>query len=70
MLDWTLFAAVAVFNRMWYTVPLIFSVSLVYAASRHESTHLILRHALRFGQWVVVFLIIIFVVLFFWSRNL
>jgi hypothetical protein len=43
-------------NQLWYSMPLIVSVSLVYAASRHEDMPSILRHALRMGIWIVVFL--------------
>lgn len=45
--------------RLWYAAPLIVSVSLVYAATRHEETGPILAHAARFGGWVVVFMAIV-----------
>jgi hypothetical protein len=45
--------------RMWYAVPLITSVSLVYAATRHEEMGQILIHALRFAVWIVVFMAIV-----------
>jgi hypothetical protein len=51
------------FNRMWYSVPLIVVISLVYAATRHEAMKPILGHALRFGLWVVVFMFIVFALL-------
>ena len=42
--------------RMWYAVPLITSVSLVYAATRHEEMGPILVHAFRFAVWILVFM--------------
>ena len=51
------------FNRMWYSVPLIVVISLVYAATRHEAMKPILDHALRFGLWVVAFMFVVFAVL-------
>ena len=50
-------------NDLWYALPLIISVSLVYAATRHEATEPILRHALRIGTWIVGFMVVVFVVL-------
>lgn len=41
---------------LWYAVPLIVSVSLVCAATRHELMRPIIEHALRFGVWVLVFM--------------
>jgi hypothetical protein len=51
------------FNRMWYSVPLIAVISLVYAATRHELMRPIVEHAVRFGIWIVVFMFVVFVVL-------
>jgi hypothetical protein len=34
-------------NIYWYVVPLVVAISLVYAASRHESWSRIWRHATR-----------------------
>ena len=51
------------YNRMWYAVPLVVVVSLVYAATRHERPRPILEHAIRFGTWVVGFMVVVFVVL-------
>jgi hypothetical protein len=42
--------------RLWYAVPLVTSVSLVCAATRHEEMGAILTHAFRFGVWIVVFM--------------
>jgi hypothetical protein len=41
---------------LWYALPLVVSVSLVCAATRHELIRPILQHALRFGAWVLVFM--------------
>jgi hypothetical protein len=53
-----LFAALGIM-RLWYALPLITSVSLVCAATRHEDMNTILIHALRFAIWVVVFMAIV-----------
>jgi hypothetical protein len=42
--------------RFWYAVPLVASVSLVCAATRHEEMNAILIHAFRFAVWIVVFM--------------
>jgi hypothetical protein len=41
---------------LWYALPLIVSVSLVCAATRHELMRPIMHHAVRFGAWVVAFM--------------
>ncbi|MCC6493428.1 MAG: hypothetical protein IT424_10440 [Pirellulales bacterium] len=41
---------------LWYALPLVVSVSLVCAATRHELMRPILHHAVRFGAWVLVFM--------------
>ena len=57
-------------NEFWYALPLIIAVSLVYAATRHESMEPILRHAWRFGSWMVGFMVVVFAVLlvFIWFQ--
>lgn len=54
-------------TRMWYAVPLITSVSLVCAATRHEAMDAILIHAFRFAVWIVVFMAIVLGVIQFLS---
>jgi len=49
--------------RLWYAVPLVTSVSLVYAATRHEEMGPILIHAVRFALWIVVFMAIVLAVI-------
>jgi hypothetical protein len=49
--------------RIWFALPIIVSVSLVYAATRHEEMGPILVHAARFAVWIFVFMAIVFAVL-------
>ena len=49
--------------ELWYALPLIIVVSLVYSATRHEWMGPILRHALRIGVWIVGFMAVVFVLL-------
>ena len=58
-----LLAAAILDNRLWYAVPLIVAISLVYAATRHELMIPILRHAVHTVGWIVGFMAVIFVVL-------
>ena len=48
---------------LWYVVPLILSVSLVYGATRHELARPILYHAWHTAVWMLIFIGSIFVVL-------
>ncbi len=50
-------------NQLWYAVPLIVSISLVYGATRHESMGPILNNAVRAASWIVGFMATIFVIL-------
>lgn len=50
-----LLAALAA-TRLWYSVPLVVSVSLVCAATRHEEMNAIVSNAIRFALWIVVFM--------------
>jgi hypothetical protein len=52
----------------WYALPLIASVSLVYAATRHEDVGEILLHALRVAVWIAGFMVIVFGILFAISK--
>ncbi len=58
----TLLAA-GLHNQLWYSVPLIVSISLVYSATRHEQMNHILRHAWHTGVWIVGFMAIIMAIL-------
>ena len=43
-------------HNFWYALPLLVSISLVYAATRHESPRDILHGALKIGTWFGGFL--------------
>jgi hypothetical protein len=62
---WAMLCVIAAMGplRIWYAVPIITSVSLVYAATRHEQLGPILVHAVRFAVWILVFMAIVFAVL-------
>ena len=49
--------------RIWYAVPLIVAISLVYAATRHELMAPILLHAWRIAVWIVGFMAVVFLIL-------
>lgn len=57
-------------TRLWYVLPLIVAISLVYAATRHEIMKPILRHAVHTAVWIAGFILIVFVVLFGLSWTL
>lgn len=59
--------AVMTAARMWYAVPLVTSVSLVCAATRHEEMGAIVVHAVRFALWIIVFMGILLAVFQFLS---
>jgi hypothetical protein len=50
-------------SYLWYALPLVIVVSLVYAATRHEEMTPILYHTVRVGVWIVGFMASIFAVL-------
>jgi hypothetical protein len=51
-------------NMLWYAVPLMIAVSLVYAATRHEHLVPILRHAVHVGIWIAGFMLTVLAVFF------
>ena len=55
--------------QIWYALPLIVSISLVYAATRHELAGPILQHAVRLGIWITAFMGVVFAVLFLLSLG-
>jgi len=57
-------------NDMWYALPLVIAVSLVYAATRHEQVGPIVAHAVRVGLWIVGFMAAIFLLLLLLSWQL
>ncbi len=62
-----LFSQLTEINALWYSLPLVIAVSLVYAATRDEAMRPILGHALRFGAWIVGFMLIVMAGLLFLS---
>ena len=54
-------------NDLWYALPAIVAVSLVYAATRHERMRPIWFHAGRVAGWIIGFMSIVCVVLVFLS---
>lgn len=48
---------------LWFALPLVITVSLVYAATRHEAMGPILAHAVRIGVWIVGFMAVVFAIL-------
>ena len=50
--------------RLWYALPLIVAVSLVYGGTRHEHLREIVIHSLRSMVWVTGFMLVIFVIIF------
>jgi hypothetical protein len=59
-----LLLAAARIPQFWYALPLVVTISLVYAATRHEQMGAIIRHAIRFGLMVVLVMVIVFAVFF------
>lgn len=53
---YALLATTEMNHRLWYALPLLVSVSLVYAATRHEEVGPILSHAWRFALGIVLFM--------------
>lgn len=49
--------------ELWYALPLIVSVSLVYAATRYEPMEFIIAHAIRTAVWLGGFMLIVTLVL-------
>jgi hypothetical protein len=49
-------------NDLWYALPIVIAVSLVYAATRHEQMRPILAHAVRVAVWIASFMLAVFVV--------
>jgi hypothetical protein len=48
---------------VWYALPAIIAVSLVYSATRHEKMQPLLIHAGRTAVWIAGFMIAVFVAL-------
>ena len=50
--------------KIWYAVPMLIAISLVYGATRHEYLPEILRQSFKAGSWILGFMAIIFVMIF------
>lgn len=65
------FLAVSLWQaRLWYAIPLILVVSLVYGATRHERMKEIIEQSIRTAIGLVGFMSAIFVVIWligFWN---
>jgi hypothetical protein len=62
--------ATVIHNQLWYLLPLLVAICLVYGATRHELMGPILVHAVRFGTWIIGFMAVLFVLLCLMSWNL
>ncbi|MBC20275.1 MAG: hypothetical protein CMJ74_08455 [Planctomycetaceae bacterium] len=49
--------------RVWYVIPLVICISMVYAATHHEQMSLIIRRAIRTSCWILGFMFFAFCVL-------
>ncbi len=56
--------------RLWYAVPLIVAVSLVYAATRHEEVVPILVHAFRGAIWMCLLLGVIAAIMQYFTMRI
>lgn len=54
---------VAMIHVYWFVLPLVVSISLVYAASRHEPWPRIWSHARRLCLWILGILVLTTVLL-------
>ena len=50
-------------SQLWYAIPLVAAISLVYGATRHELMVPILHHAWRTARWIAGFMGIIALIL-------
>ena len=53
--------------RIWWSVPLIVSISLVYGATRHEYIGQIMVQSYKSAIWVVGFKVLVFAVI--WASD-
>jgi hypothetical protein len=50
--------------QIWYSVPLVIVISLVWGATRHESLPEIITQSIKSLLWVLTFMGIIFAVIY------
>ena len=67
---WLILANPPAANQLWFAIPLILVLSLVYGATRHETMPGILLNAYRAAIWIISFMAIIFGILFVISQWL
>jgi lysylphosphatidylglycerol synthetase-like protein (DUF2156 family) len=70
LFDFDLMLSMATPARIWYAIPLVMVVSLVYGATRHEHLKEILIHSFRSAVWVLAFMAAIFALIWvagFWN---
>jgi len=48
---------------LWHCIPIVFAISLVYGATRHELLTPILWHAYHTAVWIIGFMLIIVAIL-------
>jgi len=51
------------FNQLWYYLPLLVAISLVYGATRHELPGPIMRQAWNTAVWMTTFIGAIFLII-------
>lgn len=64
------FSLLAMTPRIYYALPLVIVISLVYGATRHERLKEIIDHSIRSLIWVVGFMVVILAVIWlagFWN---
>ena len=57
-------------SRLWFLIPLIVVISLVYSASRYESPERIIRRAGRLGLQIAGFMAVVLALLAWLSSGL
>jgi hypothetical protein len=57
-------------SQLWYLLPLVVVISLVYGATRQEEMLPILWQAVRAAGWMLGFMAVVFVVIWVVSWNL
>lgn len=63
MQDFVFVPLLGVGTDLWYGLPLVAAISLVYSGTRHEPMDLIVKGAIRTGAWILGFMVVIFAVL-------
>lgn len=70
LISLTSFSLLAMTPRIYYALPLVIVISLVYGATRHERLKEIIDHSIRSLIWVVGFMVVILAVIWlagFWN---